>query len=333
MPDKGTQENPQNVLVAAMHGDTVAIIMRWRRYLVSERRFAENTVKSYVRDLGEFIGFLKTHLAEVPSPKHLGKISLNDFRSFLAKRRGDGLSSRSLARTLSTIRSFYKYLDRMEDISNDAIGNVQSPKIPHTIPRPLSVTDAKDVLQEVGGQENEAWLDARNTAVLTLLYGCGLRISEALSINVGDLPTGNAADAQAMTIKGKRGKERLVPLLPVVMSAIASYTELCPFPLVEGSLVDGNPLFLGKRGKRLNPSAVQIAMRKARIAMGLPDSATPHALRHSFATHLLSAGGDLRTIQELLGHADLSSTQHYTDVDTDALLKVYRASHPTEIKR
>ncbi len=326
MPDKGTQENPQSVqdaLVAAMHSDTVAIIKRWRRYLVSERRFAENTVKSYVRDLGEFIGFLKTHLAEVPSPKHLGKISLNDFRSFLAKRRGDGLSSRSLARTLSTIRSFYKYLDRMEDISNDAIGNVQSPKIPHTIPRPLSVTDAKGVLQEVGGQENEAWLDARNTAVLTLLYGCGLRISEALSINVGDLPTGNATGALTMTIKGKRGKERLVPLLPVVMSAIANYTDLCPY-----SLAEGEPLFLGKRGKRLNPSAIQIAMRKARIAMGLPDSATPHALRHSFATHLLSAGGDLRTIQELLGHADLSSTQHYTDVDTDALMEVYNKAHP-----
>lgn len=319
-PDLGDEENP---LVAAMHPETAAIILRWQRYLISERRFAENTVKSYVRDFGGFIAFLKTHLAATPSPKQIGNVSLNDFRSFLAKRRNDGLSSRSLARTLSTIRSFYKYLDRMESISNHAIGNVQSPKVPHTIPRPLTVTDAKEILDRVGDFATDAWVDARNTAVLTLLYGCGLRISEALSINVGDLPDNYTTDTQTMTIKGKRGKERLVPLLPVVIDAINHYTELCPYPMVEGQ-----PLFLGKRGKRLNPSAVQIAMRLARISMGLPDSATPHALRHSFATHLLSAGGDLRTIQELLGHADLSSTQHYTDVDTDALMSVYNKAHP-----
>jgi integrase/recombinase XerC len=320
MPDKGTIEN---MLVTAMHPETGAIIKRWQRYLISERRFSENTVKSYLRDLGGFVLFLKTHLAAVPSPKHLEQISLNDFRSFLAKRRGDGLSSRSLSRTLSTIRSFYKYLDRAEDITNDAIGNVQSPKVPHTIPRPLSVSDAKEVLERVGHFATETWIDARNVAVVTLLYGCGLRISEALSINVGDMPSHNTNNAQAMVIKGKRGKERLVPLLPVVMDAVADYTHLCPYPMVEGEA-----LFLGKKGKRLNPSAVQIAMRLARISMGLPDSATPHALRHSFATHLLSAGGDLRTIQELLGHADLSSTQHYTDVDTDALMNTYNKAHP-----
>ena len=313
MPTIDDDVNPQ----------TQVLIGRWRRYLVSERRFSDNTVKSYVRDIGGFMEFLMGHIAHAPSVEDIKNVSLNDFRSFLAKRRMDGLTSRSLARVLSTLRSFYKYLDRMEGISNDAINNVQSPKIPHSIPRPLTVADAKEVIERVGVWEDETWVGARNTAVLTLLYGCGLRISEALSINVGDVPLGKTGDTQTMKIKGKRNKERLVPLLPVVIDAIEQYMALCPLPLITGE-----PLFLGVRGKRLNPSAIQNSMRLARVSMGLPDSATPHALRHSFATHLLSAGGDLRTIQELLGHADLSSTQHYTDVDTDALLSVYNKAHP-----
>lgn len=315
--------NTNKSKVENWHVETAKLVGRWQRYLVSERRYADNTVESYLRDVGFFIAFLTEHNAKQPSPKDIEKTNLNDFRSYLASRRMDGISSRSLSRALSTLRSFYKYLSRMEGISNSAIANVQSPKVPHSIPRPLSVDDAKEMLNRVGDYASDPWIDARDTAVLTLLYGCGLRISEALSLNMGDIPLNHGLTVESITIKGKRGKERLVPLLPVVVEAVEHYLALCPY-----TPANGQALFIGKQGKRLNPSLVQNAMRLARVSMGLPDSATPHALRHSFATHLLSAGGDLRTIQELLGHADLSSTQHYTDVDTDALMRVYEKAHP-----
>jgi integrase/recombinase XerC len=307
----------QNTVLAAAP-QTALVIARWHRYLATERRFSDHTVKSYQRDLGSFIAFLAAHLGRPPLPNHLAGLKVRDFRAFLAARRMDGISPRSLARILSSLRSFFKYMDRIEGISNSAIANVSSPKVGRSLPRPISVDDAKAVIRRVGDGASEEWVSARDTAVITLLYGCGLRISEALSMNAGEVPAG-----EVMMIRGKRQKERLVPVLPIVREAIDAYVKLCPFALA----ADG-PLFVGKRGGRLNPKAIQNAMRSVRIQMGLPDSATPHALRHSFATHLLSAGGDLRTIQELLGHESLSTTQHYTELDAEHLLNVYDKAHP-----
>ena len=294
------------------------LVVRWRRYLSTEKRYSEHTLAAYSRDLRFFLTFLRGHFSEPPSLESLANLQINDFRAFLAKRRNDGLSSRSLARCLSTLRSFYRYLDRLEGIRNEALPNLKSPKVPHSVPRPISEKNAMEVIKTISDAETEPWVQARNVAVVTLLYGCGLRISEALGLNRGDSPIG-----ETIVIRGKRDRERVVPILPVVCEAIVDYLELCPF---EGG--PDQPLFVGKRGGRLNPRAIQSAMQALRIRLKLPESATPHALRHSFATHLLSAGGDLRTIQELLGHADLSTTQHYTEVDSDALMKVYKKAHP-----
>ena len=216
------------------------------------------------------------------------------------------------------MRSFYRFCERDGTLKNGAIHLVQSPKLPHSVPRPLSVDGAKAVIGEVANLSEEDWIGARDTAVITLLYGCGLRISEALGLERNQAPLGDM-----LRITGKGGKQRLVPVLPVVADAVEAYLEACPYPLS-----DGDPLFVGKRGKRLNPRLIQGRLQVLRAALGLPPSATPHALRHSFATHLLSGGGDLRTIQELLGHASLSTTQHYTEVDTERLLDVYGKAHP-----
>ncbi|MEE8371508.1 MAG: tyrosine recombinase XerC [Sphingomonadales bacterium] len=297
---------------------TRRLVERWQRYLATEKRYSDNTLAAYMRDLGRFLTFLTEYQAEPPSPAVLENLDINDFRAFLARRRGDGLSSRSMARNLSVLRSFFRFLDLTEGIKNQAIHNVRSPKVPHSVPRPLGEQGAMDVLETISEFEAEPWVRARDVAVATLLYGCGLRISEALGLDRDDTPMGDS-----MVIRGKRGRERVVPVLPVVREAIADYISLCPFDL------GGNgPLFRGKRGGRLNPRVIQSAMQTVRASLGLPESATPHALRHSFATHLLAAGGDLRTIQELLGHANLSTTQHYTEVDTSVLTRVYDKAFP-----
>jgi integrase/recombinase XerC len=250
-----------------------------------------------------------------------------DFRSFLAHRRNHGLSNTSVARALSVLRSFFRHLERTGLVTNAAIRSVRSPKLPHSVPKPLGVEAAAAAREQIAFLHEEQWVNARDYAVLTLLYGCGLRISEALGLNHKDIGDLNHADvgsgAASLIIRGKGNKERMVPVLPVVRNAIDAYTALCPF-------ANGreDPLFVGVRGKRLNAGIIQKSMREVRRALGLPESATPHALRHSFATHLLSAGGDLRTIQELLGHASLSTTQRYTEVETGHLLKVYRDAHP-----
>lgn len=301
---------------------TAALVARWLRYLGAEKRSSANTIAAYERDLQGLLVFLSIHLGGPPSPGDLGKLTISDFRGFLANRRGDGLTSRSMARVLSSLRSFFRYLDKIEDIHNSAISAVKSPKIPRSIPRPLSEVGAQAVIDEVALMAVEDWTGARDTAVVTLLYGCGLRISEALSLNVGDLPKGRT-DTNTMVVRGKRGRERVVPVLPVVQAAIAEYARLVPH-----ELVTGEALFLGKRGGRLNPRAVQKTMELVRRVLGLPESATPHAMRHSFATHLLAGGGDLRCIQELLGHASLSTTQHYTEVDSASLLATYQKAHP-----
>lgn len=289
------------------------MVNRWLRYLTSEKRVSPHTLTAYGRDIGAFFSFLMEHLGGSINTDMLAGLTIRDFRAFLANLRRDGLSARSAARCLSSVRNFYRFLARTEGVENDAIKAVQGPKLPHRVPRPLTEESARAVTETVGDFAEEEWIAARDMAVVTLLYGCGLRIAEALALNGGDIP-----QAETMRIIGKRNKERIVPILPAVREAIERYRALCPF-VIEN---DG-PLFLGKRGKRLNPRAIQLAMQKVRIALGLPESATPHALRHSFATHLLSRGGDLRSIQELLGHADLKATQIYTEVDSARLKDVY----------
>lgn len=303
---------PQSNL-AKVSDDTALIIAKWRRYLESEKRVSEHTLLAYGRDIGDFLAFLSDYRGTVVSLKLIEALEVRDFRSFLAKRRGDGLSARSTARSLSSIRNFYKFLSRVEQINNDAIKAVQAPKTPHRVPRPLTEESARSVLETVGDFAPEDWVAARDIAVITLLYGCGLRIGEALALNGKDIPKG-----ETMRVMGKRNKERIVPVLPLVHSAIDTYVRLSPY-----TFGTNEPLFRGVKGGRLNPRAIQASMQKVRVALGLSDSATPHALRHSFATHLLSRGGDLRTIQELLGHADLKATQIYTEVDSAHLKDVY----------
>ena len=301
---------------------TATIVARWLRFLQTEKRSSIHTVDAYQRDLRNFLVFQAGHLGNPPAPAGLGKISVAEFRAFLASRRSEGLTSRSMARVLSSLRSFFLYLDKIEGIHNAAISAVRSPKVPRSIPRPLSEAGAQAVIGEVAMMASDDWVGARDMAVMTLLYGCGLRISEALSLDMRDLPP-DGIMGDSMVIRGKRGRQRMVPVLPAVKEAIAEYMRLVPHDLA----ADG-PLFVGKRGGRLNPRAIQKAMERVRRALGLPESATPHAMRHSFATHLLAGGGDLRCIQELLGHASLSSTQHYTEVDSASLLATYQKAHP-----
>ncbi len=294
------------------------LLESWQDYLRTERRVSSHTYDAYARDVTGFLVFLAEHLGRMPVRADLQNLRPVDFRSFLAKRRSDGLTPASVARTLSAVRAFFKFLRQGDIVNNDAINAVNSPKKPGRLPRPLDEKTARQTLADVADFASEGWVGDRDIAVLTLLYGCGLRISEALDLNRSDLP-----DGDMLRVLGKRRKERLVPILPVVRAAIEQYLASCPHALP----MDG-PLFIGVQGRRLNARMIQLAMQKLRQSMGLPPSATPHALRHSFATHLLTAGGDLRTIQELLGHASLATTQHYTDVDTAYLMDVYNNAHP-----
>lgn len=304
--------------------DAIKTVEDWRLYLATERRVSLHTFSAYDREISRLFTFLKEHLGGAAGLHELRRLSPADFRSYLAHRRAENhespLSNRSMARALSGLRSYFRYLDRTGIASNAALGALRAPKIPHAVPKPLSVVEARKAVQDAATFASETWIGARDSALLTLLYGCGLRIGEALSLT----PEG-ALDAQTLRIEGKGGKTRLVPVLPVVREAIAAYVEICPYTLE----VDG-PLFVGVRGGRLNPRITQGLMQKLRSALGLPETATPHALRHSFASHLLGSGGDLRTIQELLGHASLSTTQIYTEVDSDKLMEVYQKAHPRE---
>ncbi len=304
--------------IAVSYPALLPLLDGWQDYLRTERRVSAHTHEAYMRDVTGFLDFLAEHLGKMPTRTDLQNLRPMDFRSFLARRRGDGLSPASVARTLSAIRAFFKFLRQGDIVNNDAINAVNSPKKPGRLPRPLDEKTAIRTLADVADFAREDWVGDRDIAVLTLLYGCGLRISEALNLNRSDLP-----DGDMLRVLGKRRKERLVPILPVVRAAIDQYLASCPHAIP----MDG-PLFIGVQGRRLNARIIQLAMQKVREILGLPPSATPHALRHSFATHLLTAGGDLRTIQELLGHASLATTQHYTDVDTAYLMDVYNNAHP-----
>ena len=297
-----------------------AEIEGWLSYLGAERRMSGKTVEAYQRDVLQFLGFLAEHLGGAPSLRDLAALTPADVRAFLASRRAVGIGSRSLMRTLAGTRAFARYLERNGKGQVGALAAVRAPKIGKTLPRPLQAADAKRMADAdlPAGDGHEPWIHARDAAVLGLLYGAGLRISEALG-----LKRGNIGAADAVTVTGKGRKQRMVPVLPQVQKLIADYLALCPY-----DLPDDGPLFVGAKGGPLSPRVVQLAMARLRGALGLPETATPHALRHSFATHLLARGGDLRSIQELLGHASLSTTQIYTQVDAERLIEAYRSAHP-----
>lgn len=293
-------------------------VQAWQSWLAHEKRSSKNTVEAYASDLFRFLAFINDHLGFSPDLKDLEGLKAMDFRAYLSHRMSQGLARASTARTMSTLRGFFRFLEKNEIIKNAAIHAVRTPKVPRSLPKPLTAEDALMAVEDVAELSDDDWVGKRDVAVLTLLYGMGLRISEALNLNRRDVPQGDS-----MIITGKGNKQRLAPVLPIIRDAIQDYLAVCPFT------GDGDsPLFLGKQGKRLNASIIQKRMRELRSLLGLPETATPHALRHSFATHLLSDGGDLRTIQELLGHASLSTTQRYTEVDTGHLMSVYRNTHP-----
>ena len=307
-------------LQLSIAADVASEITRWLDYLGAERRMSPKTLEAYRRDVGQFLAFMAEHLGGRPTLKQLAKLTPADVRAFMAARRGDGAGNRTLMRSLAGVRSFARFLERNGKGKVGALAAVRAPKLAKTLPKPLAASAAKQMtdIDIRAGEERETWVLARDAAVLALLYGSGLRISEALGLKRKD-----ADGRDALTVLGKGNKTRMVPVLPQVTKAIADYVALCPYDLPP----DG-PLFVGARGGSLSPRIVQLAMARLRGALGLPDSATPHALRHSFATHLLARGGDLRAIQELLGHASLSTTQIYTAVDAEHLLDVYASAHP-----
>ncbi|HML93221.1 tyrosine recombinase XerC [Methyloceanibacter sp.] len=318
----GSADKAVDAIGIATAVDATAAANAWFAYLSAERDLAAHTIEAYRRDLGQFLFFLAHHFGGAATMEMLLSLSARDVRAFLAYRRSQDVGSRSLSRSLSALRMFYRFLERRGYGKNDAVRAVSMPKLPHAVPKPLPAAKASALMEgsDIAAPDAPEWTLARDTAVLTLLYGSGLRISEALSLQVGDAPV---KGRDMLRVEGKGNKTRVVPVLPVTRAAIERYLALCP-----KQLGPGDPLFIGVRGKRLSPRIIQLRMEKARAALGLPDTATPHALRHSFATHLLGAGADLRSIQELLGHASLSTTQGYTEVDRAHLLKAYESAHP-----
>lgn len=294
-----------------------AQLMAWQRDLGSVRRLADKTLEAYGRDVDQFLTFLAGHTGGPVTLETIRALRGADIRAFMARRRTESLGSRSLARVLSALKSFFRYLEREGVVATEALNVIRTPKLPRSLPKALSVDEARLTISTTESMEERPWIAARDMAVLSLCYGAGLRISEALALS------GNDLDSQSLRVTGKGGRVRLVPLIESVRKAIELYVSLCPY-----RPAPAEPLFRGLRGGVLSPRLVQLRVVQLRSALGLPPSATPHALRHSFATHLLSRGGDLRAIQELLGHASLSTTQIYTAVDTDRLLESYRMAHP-----
>jgi integrase/recombinase XerC len=302
--------------------DLVAVVGSWLRHLAHERRLSARTIEAYGRDARQFFSFLETRFGAPPSIADFTDCAAGDLRAFLAQRRSEAIDSRSLQRALSALKSLARHIAREGGESAAALGAVRAPKAGRRLPRPLSPADAKAMttteLRE--GEAREPWILARDAAVLALCYGAGLRISEALSIRRADAPVG---ETDTITIVGKGRKTRSAPIIPPVRTAVEDYLSVCPY-----ALKPADPLFVGAKGGPLSPRIVQLAMARMRGALGLSETATPHALRHSFATHLLARGGDLRTIQDLLGHASLSTTQVYTGIDSVRLLAAYRSAHP-----
>ncbi|MBO21577.1 MAG: recombinase XerC [Rhodospirillaceae bacterium] len=300
--------------------DLVGQLVNWQSQLHVERRASRHTISAYLRDVSAFVAFLSEHCGGPVALATLFTLKPGDFRAWLAMRSVSGYARSSTARALSSVRMFFRYLEREGHGKNPALGVVRGPRLPRSVPKALSQTETDDLLHAMdrGTETTPDWISARDSAVLLLLYGCGLRISEALALNVADVQREGS-----LTVTGKGGKTRMLPLLPVVGEALDSYLSKCPH-----AIAPNGPLFVGVRGGRLGPRVVQKRVQELRLALGLPRETTPHAMRHSFATHLLSAGADLRVIQELLGHASLSTTQRYTDVESARLLDVYGKAHP-----
>lgn len=290
----------------------------WLTHLKALDGRAEATVEAYRADVAGFLGFLAEHSGGEGGLAALGGLRVSDMRAWMAHERARGLSARSLARALSAVKAFVRWVADREGFDPTAVLSIRAPKYTRKLPRPLSEDAAKAVIDTVELQAREPWVALRDAAVVTLLYGCGLRISEALALRAGDLPLG-----ETVRVRGKGGKERIVPVVPAAREAVARYAAASPF-----SPAPQEPLFRGVRGKPLGQRQIARVMEQVRLQLGLPATATPHALRHSFATHLLNAGGDLRAIQELLGHASLSTTEAYTAVDTARLMEVYERAHP-----
>lgn len=307
---------PETLAICAP--DLQARLEQWTDYLRHEKALSRHTLRAYHSDIAHFITFLREHFGEPPGLNTLSQVTIRDFRSWMSNKANTGAGNASRARSLSGIKNLLNWLDKNGIMHNAAIQTVRSPKLPHKLPKPLHEKQAFRVLEDAGLLIKDDWIEQRNRALFTMLWGCGLRIDEALSLNIADLPRDGF-----MRVLGKGGKERQVPVLGVVEQALTTYLALCPFP--EKS---DRPIFVGARGGRLNQGVAQKAMRDLRMSLGLPGNATPHALRHSFATHLLQNGANLREIQELLGHASLSTTQRYTEVDAKKLIEIHKAAHP-----
>ncbi|WP_386679825.1 tyrosine recombinase XerC [Loktanella sp. R86503] len=290
----------------------------WLAHCAALNDAADHTLTAYRADVQGFLAFMQNHNGGGVGLGPIARITTGDMRAWMAHERGRGVGARSLARSLSAVKTFYRWLAEREGFEPTAVLTIRSPKFTKKLPRPLEESAARAMIDRVECQAPEPWVAARDTAVVTVLYGLGLRISEALSLTTAQSPL-----PDVLRITGKGGKMRIVPVLPAARDAVAAYVQLCPH-----DLTDGGPLFRGVRGGALNPRAIQKVMELSRLQLGLPATATPHAMRHSFATHLLTAGGDLRCIQELLGHASLSTTQAYTSVDAARLMEVYDAAHP-----
>lgn len=283
-----------------------------------EKNLSPHTMRAYTGDIAQFVSFLCGHLGKAPSILDVSDAKINDFRSWLSQRTLSGLSASSRARSLSSLKNLLRWMDRQGISHNAAISTVRSPKLPHKLPRPLHEDQAKALIKEADLLVKDDWVGMRNRALFTLLYGCGLRIQEALSLDIKDLPRDGY-----LRVMGKGRKERQIPTLDIVEKTLALYVEICPFPIEPE-----RPIFLGVKGQRLSQSVAQKEVRNLRTILGLPETTTPHALRHSFATHLLQNGANLREIQDLLGHASLSTTQRYTEVNAEELIATYLKAHP-----
>lgn len=314
------------VTTTGFTADTLAIcapdlakhLSDWREFLQHEKNVSKHTLRAYTGDLTHFVKFLVTHIGKEPCLDDLSEIGIRDFRSWMSKKAMDGTGNASRARSLSGVKSFLNWLDKQGIMHNAAINTVRSPKLPHKLPRPLQENQAARVLENADLLVKEDWIGQRDRALFTLLYGCGLRINEALSLNVADLPKDGF-----IRVIGKGNKERQIPVIDIVEETLNAYIEQRPL-----AALPETPLFIGSRGGRLNQGVAQKSMRELRVTLGLPETATPHALRHSFATHLLQNGANLREIQELLGHSSLSTTQRYTEVNAEELMRIYKSAHP-----
>jgi integrase/recombinase XerC len=305
-------------LLACCAPDLEIRLLEWQQWLSVEKKLSHHTLRAYVGDVSHFVQFLMQHLGHGPGINDLSNVSIRDFRAWLSRKSMDGASNASRARSLSGVKNFLSWLDKQGIMHNAAIRTVRSPKKAHKLPRPLHESQAANVLESAGMYAREDWIAKRDRALFTLLYGCGLRIDEALSLNMNGLPKDGF-----LRVLGKGQKERQIPVIEIVTETLRDYVAVMPFT----NLPD-EPLFRGERGGRLNQGIAQKSMRQLRKTLGLPENATPHALRHSFATHLLQNGANLREIQELLGHASLSTTQRYTEINAEELLKIYKSAHP-----